>query len=155
MAPLEGIRVVECGLLVQGPQAAGTLAEGGADVIKVELPQIGDSSRWLPMTPTDNRTPHFFACNRTKRSVTVDLHSPAGAEVFLRLAEWADVMITNFKPGTLDEWGVGYAAAAARHPRVIYALGSSYGSKGVNPRREGADLGGQAAGGLISTIGGA
>jgi crotonobetainyl-CoA:carnitine CoA-transferase CaiB-like acyl-CoA transferase len=154
-APLEGIKVVECGLLVQGPQAAATLAEWGADVVKVELPQIGDAARWLPVTPTDNRTPHFFACNRTKRSVTVDLRTPAGAEVFLRLAEWADVVITNFKPGTLDEWGVGYEAAAARNPRVIYALGSSYGSRGVNTRREGADLGGQAAGGLISTIGGA
>src|SRR6478752_6885337 len=155
MTPLEGIKVVECGLLVQGPQAAATLAEWGADVIKVELPQIGDASRWLPVLPTDPRTPHFFACNRTKRSVTVDLHHAAGVEVFLRLVEWADVVITNFKPGTLDEWGVGYAAASARNPRVIYAMGSSYGSKGVNTRREGADLGGQAAGGLISTIGGA
>jgi crotonobetainyl-CoA:carnitine CoA-transferase CaiB-like acyl-CoA transferase len=154
MAPLEGIKVVECGLLVQGPQAAATLAEWGADVIKVELPQIGDSSRWLPMTPTDPRTPHFFACNRTKRSVTVDLHTPAGVEVFLRLVEWADVVISNFKPGTMDEWGVGYAAASARNPRIVYASGSSYGSKGVNAVREGADLGGQAAGGLISTTGG-
>src|SRR4029079_2821370 len=155
MSPLDGIKVVECGLLVQGPQAAATLAEWGADVVNVELPQIRDPSRWLPVTPTDPRTPHFFACNRTKRSVTVDLHHAAGVEVFLRLAAWADVVITNFKPGTLDEWGVGYGAASARNPRVIYAMGSSYGSKGVNTRREGADLGGQAAGGLISTIGGA
>ena len=155
MTPLEGIKVVECGLLVQGPQAAATLAEWGADVVKVELPQIGDASRWLPVLPTDPRTPHFYACNRTKRSVTVDLHHAAGVEVFLRLVEWADVVITNFKPGTLDEWGVGYDVAAARNPRVIYAMGSSYGSKGLNTRREGADLGGQAAGGLISTIGGA
>ncbi len=155
MAPLEGIKVVECGLLVQGPQAAATLAEWGADVIKVELPQIGDSSRWLPMTPTDPRTPHFFACNRTKRSVTVDLRRPDGVEVFMRLVEWADIVISNFKPGTMDEWGVGYAAAAARNPRVIYGLGSSYGSRGIDAVREGADLGGQAAGGLISTTGGA
>ncbi|MCU1503095.1 MAG: CoA transferase [Ilumatobacteraceae bacterium] len=155
MGPLEGIKVVECGLLVQGPQAAATLAEWGADVIKVELPQIGDSSRWLPMTATDPRTPHFFACNRSKRSVTVDLRRPAGVDVFLRLVEWADIVISNFKPGTMDAWGVGYAAAAARNPRVIYAMGSAYGSKGVSAVREGADLGGQAAGGLISTTGGA
>jgi len=107
------------------------------------------------MAPADGRTPHFFACNRTKRSVTIDLHKPDGVEVFLRLVEWADVVISNFKPGTMDEWGVGYAAAAARNPRVIYAMGSSYGSKGVNAAREGADLGAQAAGGLISTTGGA
>lgn len=153
--PLEGINVVEVGLLVQGPQAAATLAEWGADVIKVELPNIGDSSRWLPMTPTDPRLPHFFACNRGKRSVTADLRTTGGAEVFLRLVEWADVVISNFKPGTLDEWGVGYAAGSVRNPRVIYAMGSSYGSKGVNAVREGADLGAQAAGGLISTTGGA
>jgi len=155
MAPLEGVKVIECGLLVQGPQAAATLAEWGADVIKVELPGFGDSARWLPMAPADGRTPHFFACNRTKRSVTLDLRMPAGVDVFLRLVEWADVVISNFKPGTMDEWGVGYAAAAARNPRVIYAMGSSYGSKGTNAVREGADLGAQAAGGLISTTGGA
>src|SRR3954452_13463342 len=100
MTPLEGIKVVECGLLVQGPQAAATLAEWGVDVGKVEVPQIGDASRWLAVNPPDPRTPHFCACNRTNRCVSADLRTPAGAEVFLRLAEWADVVITNFKPGT-------------------------------------------------------
>ena len=115
-APLEGIRVVEVGLLVQGPQAAATLAEWGADVVKVELPGFGDQSRWLPSSRTEPRSGYFHGCNRGKRSITLDLRRPEGAEVFLRLVERADVVISNFKPGTMEEWGVGYEAAAAAQP---------------------------------------
>ena len=152
-APLEGIRVVEVGLLVQGPQAAATLAEWGADVVKVELPGFGDQSRWLPSSRTEKRSGYFHACNRGKRSITLDLRRPEGAEVFLRLVERADVVISNFKPGTMEEWGVGYEAAAARNPEVVYATGSTFGTRGPDAAREGADLAAQAAGGLISTTG--
>jgi crotonobetainyl-CoA:carnitine CoA-transferase CaiB-like acyl-CoA transferase len=78
---------------------------------------------------------------------------PEGKEVFLRLAEWADVIITNFKPGTMEEWGLGYEDVAARNPRIVYALGSTFGHRGHDADREGADLSAQAAGGLISTTG--
>jgi crotonobetainyl-CoA:carnitine CoA-transferase CaiB-like acyl-CoA transferase len=150
---LDGLKVVEAGLLVQGPQAAATLGEWGAEVVKVELPGIGDQSRWLPVRPGDGRSAYFIGCNRGKRSVTVDLRTPDGREVFLRLAEWADVIITNFAPGTMDAWGLGYEAVAARNPRVVYAAGSTYGTEGSDAAREGADLSAQAAGGLISTTG--
>lgn len=150
---LEGIRVLEAGLLVQGPQAAATLHLWGADVVKVELPGFGDQSRWLPVAPDDARSAYFSACNRGKRSVTIDLHSTAGRDVFLRLAEEADVVITNFKPGTMEAWGLGYEDVSARNPRVVYATGSSFGPIGPDAAREGADLSGQAAGGIISTIG--
>jgi crotonobetainyl-CoA:carnitine CoA-transferase CaiB-like acyl-CoA transferase len=153
MGPLEGVKVVEAGLLVQGPQAAATLGEWGADVIKVELPGLGDQARWLPVQPGDGRSAYFIGCNRGKRSVTADLRTPDGREVFLRLAEWADVVITNFAPGTMDGWGLGYEDVAARNPRVIYAAGSTYGTEGPDARREGADLSAQSAGGLISTTG--
>lgn len=153
MGALDGIRVVEAGLLVQGPQAAATLHDWGAEVIKVELPGFGDQSRWLPVGPGDTRSAYFTACNRGKRSVTVDLHAPAGREVFLRIAELADVVITNFKPGTMDSWGLGYEDVAERNPRVVYATGSSFGPLGPDAAREGADLSGQAAGGIISTTG--
>lgn len=155
MAPgaLEGLRVVEAGLLVQGPQAAAMLHDWGADVIKVELPGFGDQSRWLPVAPGDPRSAYFTACNRGKRSITVDMRLPAGREVFLRLAETADVVITNFKPGTMDEWGLGYEDLSAPNPGLIYATGSSFGPVGPDAAREGADLSGQAAGGIISTIG--
>lgn len=151
--PLSGVRVIEAGLLVQGPQAAATLGDWGADVVKVELPGFGDQARWLPVEEGDARSAYFIACNRGKRSVTVDLRVPDGRETFLRLAETADVVITNFKPGTMEGWGLGYTDVAARNPLVVYASGSTFGSQGPDATREGADLSGQAAGGLISTTG--
>ena len=153
MGALDGVKVVEAGLLVQGPQAAATLGEWGADVVKVELPGLGDQSRWLPVQPGDTRSGYFIGCNRGKRSVTVDLRTPDGREIFLRLGEWADVVITNFAPGTLDRWGLGYDDLAARNPRLVYAAGSTFGTEGTDAPREGADLSAQAAGGLISTTG--
>ncbi len=150
---LEGIRVVEAGLLVQGPQAAATLGEWGADVIKVELPGFGDQSRWLPIEPGDPRSGYFTACNRGKRSLTVDLRREEGRQIFLRLAEEVDVIITNFKPGTMDAWGLGYEAVTERNPRIVYASGSTFGLVGPDATREGADLSAQAVGGLISTTG--
>src|SRR2546423_6524287 len=153
MGALDGIRVVEAGLLVQGPQAAAQLGEWGADVVKVELPGIGDQARWLPISPDDFRSGYFIGCNRGKRSVTVDLRTPDGREVFLRLAEAADVVITNFKPGTMEGWGLGYDEVSRRNPRIVYAAGSTFGDRGPDAGREGADLSAQAAGGLISTTG--
>jgi crotonobetainyl-CoA:carnitine CoA-transferase CaiB-like acyl-CoA transferase len=150
---LDGIRVVEAGLLVQGPQAAALLGDWGADVVKVELPGFGDQARWLPVQPGDSRSAYFIAVNRGKRSATVDLRRAEGREVFLRLAERADVVISNFKPGTMEEWGLGYDDVAARNPAIVYAAGSTFGPVGPDAVREGADLSGQAAGGLISTTG--
>ena len=153
MGALDGIRVLDAGLLVQGPQAAALLADMGADVIKVELPGFGDQARWIPVSETDRRAPYFVAANRGKRSVSVDLRKPDGREVFLRLAETADVIISNFKGGTMDSWGLSYEEVSARNPRIIYATGTVFGPIGPDAGREGADLAGQAAGGLISTTG--
>jgi crotonobetainyl-CoA:carnitine CoA-transferase CaiB-like acyl-CoA transferase len=153
MGALDGVKVVEAGLLVQAPQASATLREWGAEVVKVELPGFGDQARWLPVERGDPRSGYFLACNRGKRSVTVDLRTPSGREIFLRLAEWADVVMTNFVPGTMARWGLDYDALAARNPRVIVASGSTYGRVGDDAAREGADLAAQAAGGLISTTG--
>jgi CoA:oxalate CoA-transferase len=153
MGALDGLKVVEAGLLVQGPQAAATLGQWGADVVKVELPGRGDQSRWLPVQPGDPRSAYFIGCNRGKRSLTLDLRTPGGRDAFLRLAEWADVVVTNFAPGTMDEWGLGYDVVAERNPRVVYAASSAFGTEGTDAAREGADLSGQAAGGLISTTG--
>ena len=153
MGALEGFRVLDLGLLVQGPQAALTLGDMGADVIKIELPMMGDQGRWLPSSLDDPRPPWFIGCNRGKRSVTIDLRTPQGAEAFLKLVETSDVVISNFKPGTLDEWGIGYEQAAERNPRIVYGMGSTLGPQGPAATREGADLAGQAAGGLISTTG--
>jgi formyl-CoA transferase len=89
MGPLDGVRVLEAGLLIQGPQAALTMQEWGADVVKIELPGFGDQSRWLPLARKDRRSAFFAAYNRGKRSITIDLRVPKGREVFLRLVEQA------------------------------------------------------------------
>src|SRR3954463_10501035 len=112
MGALDGVKVIEAGLLVQGPQAVATLAEWGADVVKVELPNFGDQSRWLPVEPGDARSAYFIGCNRGKRSVTVDLRTPDGREIFLTMAAQADVVVSNFKPRTMEDWGVGYEDVA-------------------------------------------
>ena len=153
IAALQGITVLDCGLLVQAPQAAATLSDMGANVIKVELPEMGDQARWIMFGPDDPRSAYFTACNRGKRSITLDLRHPDGASAFKRLAAKADVVITNFKPGTMDEWGLGYDTLRALNPRLIWAAGSAFGPIGPDALREGADLSGQAAGGLVSTTG--
>lgn len=153
MGALDGIKVVEAGLLVQAPQAAETLCAWGAEVIKVELPGFGDQSRWLPTSPEEPRSGYFVGCNRGKRSVTVDMRNSSGRAVFLRLARWADVVVTNFKPGTMEGWGLGYDDLAAVNPRIVVAAGSTFGPLGSGAAREGADLSAQAAAGLISTTG--
>lgn len=153
MGALDGVTVVEAGQLVQGPQAAAVLAEWGASVTKVELPDYGDLARSLPVQPGDTRSAYFAACNRGKRGITLDLRAGLGRDVFLRLAERSDVVITNFTPGTMEGWGLGYDVLAASNPRLVYASGSTFGELGPDAGRPGADLSGQAAGGLISTIG--
>lgn len=153
MGALDGVKVIEAGLLVQGPQAAATLGDWGAEVVKVELPGFGDQSRWLPVDQDDRRSAYFIGCNRGKRSLTLDLRTPSGKEVFLRLVGASDVVITNFKPGTMEEWGLGYEELAAVNPGIVFAAGSTFGPVGSDAAREGADLAGQAAGGLVSITG--
>ena len=151
--PLRGVRVLEAGLLIQGPQAAALLADMGADVVKIELPGIGDHSRHIHVAPDDARSAVYEGCNRGKRSVTLDLRHQRGAEIFRTLARNADVVVSNFKPGTLQEWGLGFDELSVLNPRIICAQGSTFGPLGPDAHREGADLAGQAAGGLISTTG--
>lgn len=150
---LAGVRVLDLGLLVQGPQAAQLLGDLGADVIKVELPSIGDQARWIPISLEDVRAPYFVGCNRGKRSVTVDLRKDEGRDVFLRLVETADVIVSNFLPGTLEGWKLGYEELSARNARIILGCGSAFGPVGRDADRRGADIAGQAEGGLISTTG--
>ncbi|MDH3705607.1 MAG: CoA transferase [Acidimicrobiia bacterium] len=151
---LGGIRVLEVGLLVQAPQAGQMLSDLGADVIKVEMPAYGDQSRWIPISAAhDLRTPYLVGCNRGKRSVTLDLHLPKGREVFLQMVQRAEVVISNLVPGTLDGWGLGYDDLAAANPGIVYAAGSAYGFEGPDATIKGADIGGQAAGGILTMIG--
>ena len=153
MGALDGIRVADLGLLVQGPQAGLMLADFGADVIKVELPTMGDQARWIFPSGDIRKAPYYQGCNRNKRSLTLDLRTPAGAEAFKKLAASVDVVISNFKPGTMEEWSLGYDDLVGSNAGLIYATGSAFGPIGPDAAREGADLAGQAAGGLIMSTG--
>ena len=150
---LSGIKVLDVGQLVQGPQAAALFCDMGADVTKVELPGVGDLSRWIFVSETDPRSAYFHACNRGKKSLTLDLRTAAGADIFKRLAAQADVVLSNFKAGTMEEWGLGYEDLRSVNPALIWAAGSAFGHIGHDASREGADLAGQCAGGLVSSIG--
>ena len=151
--PLNGIRVLDLGILIQGPQAGALLSDMGADVIKIEMPELGDHSRLLPLSPQDSRSPWLIGTNRGKRGITLDLHQGAGVDVFRKLAETADVVLSNFHTGTLDAWGIGYEDLARCNPGIVWAAGSTFGPVGPDAGRKGADLAGQASGGIVSTIG--
>ena len=150
---LDGIRVLDLSTLVQGPQAAAMLHDLGAEVIKIELPEIGDMGRHVGVIEELGTSVFWEACNRGKRSVTLDLRTDAGYEAFMKLVEVSDVVLSNFQPGTLDGWNLGYEDLAAVNPRIIWAAGSFLGPLGPDALREGADIVGEAAGGVISGIG--
>ena len=150
--PLEGLLVADFSRVLAGPLAAATLADLGAEVIKVERPGVGDDTRhWGP--PWTATSSSYFECaNRSKKSVELDLADPADLELARRLAARADVVIENFRAGTLDRKGLGYADVAAVNPGVVYTSITGFGS------REGAALAGydflvQAVGGLMSITG--
>ena len=150
---LDGIRVLDLSTLVQGPQAAAMLHDLGAEVLKIELPEIGDMGRHVGIVEELGTSVFWEACNRGKRSVTLDLRTEAGKEAFLKLVEISDVVVSNFQPGTLEGWGLGYEDLAAINPGVIWAAGSFLGPTGPDALREGADIVGEAAGGVIAGIG--
>ena len=107
-APLEGIRVIDCATFIAAPFCATTMAEFGADVIKVELPGVGDPLRRFG-TPTEwGDTLVWLSESRNKRPVTLDLRKPEGAELFKQLVSKVDVLCENFQPGTLERWGVAW-----------------------------------------------
>ena len=150
---LDGVVVLDVSTLVQGPQAGAMLHDLGADVIKVELPEIGDLGRHIGSIAEIGISPVFIANNRGKRSITLDLRVAEGKAVMEKLCESADVLLSNFKPGTLEEWGLSYEHLRTINPRLIWAAASFLGPLGEEATREGADMVGQAYGGLMSATG--
>jgi len=146
--PLSGVRVLDFTQITLGPIATQTLGDFGADVIKIERPGNGD---WLRTTlPLPDGTSYvFLASNRNKRALTVDLRKPAGRELVLRLVEGADVLVHNFRPGTMERLGLGYEAVHALNPRLVYAVGSGYGLTGPYQLKGGQDCLAQALGGAL------
>ena len=150
--PLEGIRVVDLSRHLAGPFAAMTLGDFGADVIKVEAPGRGDDTRGYPPY-WDGISCYYLSANRNKRSITLDLGSEMGQEVLRRLVAGADILIENFRPGTLEKWGLGYETLRQENPRLIHCAISAVGSDGPDKDRAGVDLLMQAYGGLMSLTG--
>jgi len=150
-AALDGLRVLELGQVMAGPFCALQLCDMGADVIKVEPPE-GDPTR-LMGTRAGTDSTGFAALNRGKRSVVLDLKTSAGRTALLKLAERADVLIENFRPGVMRDLGLDYATLSAANPRLIYASISGYGQTGPDATKGGFDLIAQGASGVMSVTG--
>ena len=157
---LTGTRILDLSRVLAGPWATQLLADYGADVIKVERPRSGDDTRhWGPPWIHDARTgeegdaAYFLAANRNKRSITLDLGNAAAQDVLRRLVSRSDVVVDNFRPGTLERHGLDPAALMTQHPRLIWCCISAYGPGGARAAEPGYDAMIQAAGGLMSITG--
>ena len=151
--PLKDLKVVEMGTLIAGPFCGQILGDFGADVIKIEDPKTGDPMRQWGRSLPKGLSPWWPVIGRNKRSVGLDLRTPEGREIATKLIDQADVLIENFRPGTLEKWGMGYEALAARNPRLIVARVSGFGQTGPYAKRAGYGLIGEAMGGLRHVTG--
>jgi crotonobetainyl-CoA:carnitine CoA-transferase CaiB-like acyl-CoA transferase len=150
---LAGIRVVDLSRILGGPFCAQILADHGADVIKVEPPTGDDTRAWGPPFQ-DGLSAYFAGANRNKRSIAIDMNKSAGRDIVLRLLETADVVIHNFKSGTLEKWGMGYDdVLSKRFPRLILCHVTGFGNDGPFGGRLGYDAAIQAMSGLMSING--
>ncbi len=147
--PLSGVRVLDVGNFLAGPYAASMLGEFGAEVLKVEHPIAGDPMRRFgTATQRPDATLKWLSEARNKKSVTVDLRQPEGVELFLKLVGKSQVLIENFRPGTMEEWGLGWKELSAANPGLVMLRVSGYGQTGPYRRRSGFAHIAQAFGGL-------
>ena len=150
--PLEGILVADFSRVLAGPLAAMVLGDLGAEVIKVERPGGDDTRSWGPPWAPDGTSTYYQSVNRNKRSIVLDLTDPGDVELAVRLIERADVLIENFRPGTLERFGLGEEATSAANPRLVSCSLTGFGS-GEGAVLPGYDLLIQAVGGLMSVTG--
>jgi formyl-CoA transferase len=151
--PLDGVRVLDLTRVVAGPYCSMFLGDLGADVVKVEQPGSGDDTRGWGPPFTGGESAYYLCINRNKRSVTLDLKSPRAVELLRELAKVADVIIENFRPGTMERLGLGERELRALNPRLIYASLTGFGADGPMSDWPGYDLIVQAWGGLMSITG--
>ena len=157
---LADIKVLDLSRVLAGPWCTQILADLGADVVKVELPQAGDDTRhWGPPFLQDeegrdtDQASYFASCNRNKRSVTIDMSKPEGQALIRQLAEQADVLVENFKVGGLRKYGLDHASLSALNPRLVYCSVTGFGQTGPYAERAGYDLLVQASSGMMSITG--
>jgi crotonobetainyl-CoA:carnitine CoA-transferase CaiB-like acyl-CoA transferase len=155
MLPLDGITVLDLTRVLSGPYCTMLLADMGARVIKIEQPGKGDDTRaWGPPF-LEGESAYFLSINRNKESVTLDFKQAEGRAVLDRLIARSDVLVENFRPGTLSRLGLDYQALAAKHPRLVYCSISGFGHTGPRSKEPGYDAIMQAEGGLMSITGAA
>lgn len=156
---LDGLRVLDLSRVLAGPWCAQLLGDMGADVVKVESPGRGDDARELgvalePQQPGQGRDSNFFlACNRNKRSIAIDFAKPAGAELVRTLVRDCDVLVENFKAGTLRRYGLDWDSLKAINPRLVYCSVTGFGQDGPYATRPAYDFVMQAMTGMMSTCG--
>jgi crotonobetainyl-CoA:carnitine CoA-transferase CaiB-like acyl-CoA transferase len=155
---LDGIRVLDLSRILAAPLATQMLGDLGADVVKVERPGVGDDARaYGPPFLDDDRSAglaaFYLACNRNKRSVTLDFTTPRGKEILLALLERSDVLVENFRPGVLDRHGLGYTELKERFPRLVYCSVTGFGQTGPYRHRAGYDGIFQAMSGMMGVSG--
>lgn len=150
--PLDGIRVVDFSQTISGPFCSMVLAELGAEVIKVENPQAGDEARgWAPFLGDESG--YFFAINRSKKSLALNLKDPRGKETAIELAKKSDVLLENFTPGVMERLGLGYPTLNKINPKLVYCSISAFGQSGPYRDKKGYDPIMQAMGGIMSVTG--
>ena len=151
-APLKGIRVLDLTRVLAGPYCAMLLGDMGAEVIKIEEPGKGDDTRgWPPFAGGEST--YFMSVNRNKKSVTLNLKAPEGRQILERLARKSDVLLENFRTGTMEKLGLGYATLAKRNPKLVYCAISGFGESGPEAHRGGYDLIVQAESGVMDLTG--
>lgn len=151
--PLHGLTVLDFTRVLSGPYCTMLLGDMGARVIKIEHPERGDDTRGWGPPFQGSESAYFLSVNRNKESVTLDLKNPAAAGIVARLLDRADVLVENFRPGTMTRLGLGYEALAERFPRLVYCSISGFGQNGPRRSQAGYDAVMQAEGGLMSITG--
>lgn len=152
-AALEGIRVLDLTQIMAGPFCTMLLADLGAEVIKIENPRGGDDSRRMAPPYYHSEPASFIAMNRNKYGIAVDIRTTAGKEVLWRLIERSDVLVENFRPGTMARLGFGFEEVHAKYPALVYCSISGFGQTGPYRERGGFDLVAQAMSGVLSVTG--
>ena len=150
--PLDGIRILDLTQVLFGPFATMLLGDLGAEVIKIERPEVGDIARGNGPVVRGLST-YFLSLNRGKKSVTLNLATEQGVEVFLKLTKSADVLVENFTPGTMENLGLSYEKVREHNPKIIYVAGSGFGQYGPYAKKSAYDIIIQAMGGIMSITG--
>jgi crotonobetainyl-CoA:carnitine CoA-transferase CaiB-like acyl-CoA transferase len=153
MLPLQGIRVLDLTRMVAGAYCSMILADLGAEVIKIEQPKVGDDTRQWGPPFIKGESVYFFCVNRNKRSLTLDLRKDKGKEIFRALVGKADVVLENFRTGTMEKYGLGYEALKKIKPDIIYCSITGFGLSGPYKNRPGTDPTLQAMGGIFALVG--